>query len=376
MSASAEEARTRHALRRDEWPSFARVAYLDHGLRGPVPASAIAAARAALELCARGSSAREGLAAIVEKARSAVGRLLDAPAAEVSFHGNATAALAALAGSIRWRRGDVVVTTDAEYASTVLPFRARARLEVVPCGRGELDTRRLARALRGRARAVVLGAAAFPSGAPRDVAAIARAARRAGAWTIVDASWTLGLRPFAPGRLGVDAAVACGRKWLMGPPECGILWVRSDRLRELAPATAGALSREDPLAPLDAPLRGDARALEGGVLAAPILAGLARAVELVLAESPARIEARAVAVARAIEERARAEDLEVERPAGSAVVHLRARGSVARLERALADGGAVARVVRPGVVRASAHFWNDARDAGRLVSALASRARA
>jgi selenocysteine lyase/cysteine desulfurase len=374
MSARAEEARTRHALRRVEWPSFARVAYLDHGLRGPVPTSAIAAARAGLELCARGSSAREGLAEIVEKARSAVARLVDAPAAEVSFHGNATSALAALAGSIRWRRGDVVVTTDAEYASTVLPFRARARLEVVPCD--QLDPERLARALRGRARAVVLGAAAFPSGAPRDVAAIARCARRAGAWTIVDASWTLGLRPFSPARLGVDAAVSCGRKWLMGPPECGILWVRSDRLRELDPATAGALSREDPLAPLDAPFRRDARALEGGVLAAPILAGLARAVDLVLAESPARIEARALAVARAIEERARAEGLEVERPAGSAVVHLRAPGSVARLERVLADGGAVARVVRPGVVRASAHFWNDARDAHRLVSALASRSRA
>jgi selenocysteine lyase/cysteine desulfurase len=369
MSASAEEARTRHALRRVEWPSFARVAYLDHGLRGPVPTSAIAAARAGLELCALGSAAREGLAAIVDKARSAVARLLDAPAAEVSFHGNATCALAALAGSIRWRRGDVVVTTDAEYASTVLPFRARARVEVVP-------PERLERALRGRARAVVLGAAAFPSGAPRDIAAIARSARRAGAWTIVDASWTLGLRPFSPARLGVDAAVSCGRKWLMAPPECGILWVRSDRLRELDPATAGALSREDPLAPLDAPLRSDARALEGGVLAAPILAGLARAVELVLAESPARIEARALAVARAIEERALAEGLEVERPAGSVVVHLRAPGSVARLERALAKGGAVARVARPGLVRASAHFWNDARDARRLVSALASRSRA
>ena len=366
-------------FRARELRDVAGFAYLDHALRGPVPRSARAAAARVLRLSGRGALAREALEAEVERARAAVARLLGAAPGEVSFHLNATAAMATLAHAIRWRPGDRVVTTDAEYASTVLPWRAQGprgvRVDVVPSQGGLLDRDALARALERPARVVALAAVALGSGERRDLPGLATLAHAAGAWLVVDAALALGLHPMSPRTTGVDGLTGCGRKYLLGPPDVGLLWLPAERLAELDVPAPGARSREDALGPLDAPLRLDARRFEGGALPAPLLAGLARSVELLLDAGPERLLARALAVAATIEDRARAAGLLVERPTGSAIVHLRVPGAAPAQGRARLDAaGVVARVLVDGRVRASPHGWNDEGDAARLVAALAPRA--
>ena len=146
------------------------------------------------------------------------------------FTGNATEALnQAIKGIVR--PGDHVVTTSVEHNSVMRPLRsleeAGVEVTVVPAGpEGSVDAAAVAKALRKGTRLVVVVHASNVTGAIQPVGEIVRAAKHAGAFTLVDASQTAGSVPLSLSELPADLVAAPGHKGLLGPQGTGFLYVR------------------------------------------------------------------------------------------------------------------------------------------------------
>ncbi len=184
-------------------------------------------------------------------ARERLARLLGlAESSRIVFTGNATAALnQAIKGILK--PGDHVVTTSVEHNSVMRPLRRMAEsgvsVTVVAAGRdGVVDPNAVAAAIRSGTRLVAVVHASNVSGAIQPVREIARAARRRGAYTLVDAAQTAGALPISVSDLGADLLAASGHKGLLGPQGTGFLYVREGvPLVPLVEGGTGSRSEED-----------------------------------------------------------------------------------------------------------------------------------
>lgn len=84
------------------------------------------------------------------------------------------------------------------------------------------------------------------SGALTDIAAVAAAARAAGARCIADCAQSVGVVPVAPAAWGVDAVLGTSVKWLCGGPGAAWLWVAPHDRTALDPMERGWWSHENP----------------------------------------------------------------------------------------------------------------------------------
>lgn len=147
-----------------------------------------------------------------------------------AFMGNATAALnQAIKGILR--PGDHVVTTSVEHNSVMRPLRrmtaAGVSLSIVEAGPdGAVEAKAVVAALRKKTRLVAIVHASNVAGTLQPIGEIARAARRRGIFTLVDAAQTAGSVPIDLAGLPVDLLAASGHKGLLGPQGTGFLFVR------------------------------------------------------------------------------------------------------------------------------------------------------
>lgn len=84
------------------------------------------------------------------------------------------------------------------------------------------------------------------SGALTDIAAVAAAAKAAGARCIADCAQSVGVVPVAPAGWGVDAVLGTSVKWLCGGPGAAWLWVAPHDRTALDPMERGWWSHDNP----------------------------------------------------------------------------------------------------------------------------------
>ncbi len=240
---------------------------------------------------------------IVYDAREAIAELFGArDPLRVIFTLNATHALnLALRGILR--AGDRVITTGIEHNAVMRPLRALeregVRVAVVPCARdGSLDLSALRDALRLGARLVVVNHASNVIGTILPIAEIARRARAAGAWVLVDAAQTAGVVPIDIEAMEIDLLAFTGHKGLYGPPGTGglVLGERVDAAMIEPLMRGGTGSRSEfEEQPDDLPDK-----FECGTPNGVGIAGLGAGVRFVLERGIETIRAHEVALTRAL----------------------------------------------------------------------------
>ena len=184
-------------------------------------------------------------------ARERLAALFDArDSSRFVFAENATTALnQAIKGILRPR--DHVVTTSVEHNSVMRPLRrmeqAGVSVTVVPADRdGVVDEAAVAAAMRPSTRLVAVVHASNVTGAIQPVAGIVRAARKRGAFTLIDGAQTAGAVPISLSDLPVDLFAASGHKGLLGPQGTGFLYVREGvPLVPLVEGGTGSRSEDD-----------------------------------------------------------------------------------------------------------------------------------
>ncbi|RCV52077.1 aminotransferase class V-fold PLP-dependent enzyme [Marinitenerispora sediminis] len=151
---------------------------------------------------------------------------------EIAFTDSATRSWLSVFNAVPLAAGDRVLITEAEYAGNAIPILRRAEsvgagMDVVPSTpEGDVSVEALEGMLDERVKLVSLVHAPTNGGLLTSVRAAAAAARRAGAYVLLDACQSLGQVPVRADELDVDFITGTGRKWMRGPRGTGFLYAR------------------------------------------------------------------------------------------------------------------------------------------------------
>lgn len=320
-------------------------------------------------------------------ARQALAQFIGADPAEVCFTRNATEGNSIIAGGLALEAGDEVVFETHAHPGGSFPWLNQARRRGVRVVLFEPDPSapdanlaRLAAVVTGRTRVIQVSHITCTTGLVFPVEAMADFARSRGIWFHVDGAQAAGMVPLDLAAMGCDSYAFSGHKWLGGPPETGVLYIRRSRLEEVALIAAGAYSGELAHLPGELQLTQAASRHEYGTRNAGLIAGLAAAVGLQQEIGRERIAARGASLAgRIAEEAALIKGIEVLTPrhpslraSMTTVRHARARAGALFEYLVRAHGLRCRPVTEQGLeaVRVSTHVFNSPAECERVVAAL------
>jgi L-cysteine/cystine lyase len=354
------------AALRAEFPVFERLAFLNAGTDGPVPAAAVRAARGALEselTAGRYSPHFDARFALQAELRELYARVVGCEVADLSLQTSTSEGLGTVLAGLDLGPGDEIVTSDSEHPGLIGPLLA-------------------ARAQGATIKAVPLKDVADAVGASTTLVACSHISWITGEYApaalaeldvpvVLDGAQGAGAVPVDVHALGCAAYAAAGQKWLCGSDGTGLLYVApafSERIRAVAPSF---VNFEDSHAGFEATLHTDARRYDTASLSREAAAfSLAAARVLDGAGFPA-VHARAAALAAELADTLTERGRTVA-PRGATTLVTWEDADPPATRRRLADAGVVVRDL-PGTpyLRASVGAWNDESDLERLVRAAA-----
>jgi L-cysteine/cystine lyase len=346
---------------RAQFPVLERHAYLYAGSSGPLPRSAVDAARAQLERdLAEGRSGTAYIEELVEqreRIRGGIAAVLGTAPELVALTDSTTRGCQVVLAGLGLGPEDEVVTSVEEHFGLTGPLHASGARIVA----ADADEEALLAAVTPRTRLVAVSHVLWTTGRRLD---LARLRRPDGPPLLVDGAQSAGAIPVD--LAGADFYTVSAQKWLCSPEPAGALYVRDpERLRVALPSMFSQQSHEPDGSFV--PKEG-ARRFDSGWIAAPTLAGLEAALEV---HPEWRYEAAAAAAARCRELLGPLAEV-VTPPGHSTLVSFHPPGDPTQLVAALHEQAVIVREL-PGrnLVRASCGWWTSDDDLRRLADGLA-----
>ena len=186
-----------------------------------------------------------------EGARARIAKFINATdPAEIIFTRGTTESINIVArswGQAHLKPGDIVLTTEFEHHSNLVPWQQAARasgatLKYVPLlgvdGEGGLDLAALDQLLTPHVKLFAFTHISNTLGTINPVADLCRKARAVGAVTVIDAAQSIGHVPLDVRAIGCDFLAFSGHK-MCGPNGIGVLYGRRELLDKLAPDETG-----------------------------------------------------------------------------------------------------------------------------------------
>jgi selenocysteine lyase/cysteine desulfurase len=351
---------------RAEFPVLDRVAYLNAGTDGPLPARAVRAATQELEREAadgRTMAHFERRSELNGALRAAYATVLGCDGADVALTTCTSEGISQTIVGLELARGDEILTSDEEHPGLLGALAAARDLRGVEIREAPLSS--LADSVSARTRLVACSHVGWVSGslAPAELAQL-------DVPVLLDGAQGVGAIPVDVGELGCDAYAGAGQKWLCGPDGTGMLYVSASLRERLKVPRRGYTNLGKPDAGLDAGLQEDARRFDSMSLSAEAVACALSSAGLLESVGWAAVHARARSLAARLAEQLAEHGREPAPRGNSTLVSFQSPDPPAERER-LADLGIVVRNIpeRPWL-RASVGAWNDEADLDRLLEAL------
>lgn len=250
---------------------------------------------------------RAKFAKLRDASRGRVAEHLRADADEIALVRNTSEANATVINGLELGAGDEVVLWSENHPTNNVAWDVRAGergfdVKRVQTPRTPESPEQLASlfvdALTERTRVVAVSHLSNYSGILLPVDEITRAAHEHGIFVLIDGAQTWGALDVDVRAMGCDAFTASAHKWLCGPKEAGVLYVRRDRIDDVSPHTVAFGWSEE-----HASGERGARKFETlGQRDDAALASLAPAVDFHLTIGRARIEARIAELSTALKE--------------------------------------------------------------------------
>ena len=185
-----------------------------------------------------------------ESLRDKLGRMLRVSPDEIAITRNTSEGSNLIVKGVDLKPGDEVLITDHNHPSNNDSWRVRARRDgfivrslPVPIPAPSVDklVSDFERAITPRTRVIAITHVTSTTGIRYPARQIAALARKRNIFVHLDGAQTFGALDVNLDEIGCDSYSASAHKWLMGPLENGILWVRGERIPEIWPSivTAG-----------------------------------------------------------------------------------------------------------------------------------------
>jgi L-cysteine/cystine lyase len=359
------------AALRTHFPVLGRIAYLNAGTDGPLPATAVRAATGELEREAdRGRTHRhfERRGELNSSLRTAYASILACAAEDIALTTCTSEGLALVIEGLRLGPRAEILTSDEEHPGLLGALSAAAQVHGVSVR--EAPWTELPDAVGPHTALVACSHVSWMTGrhAPAALAEL-------DVPLLLDGAQGVGAVPTDVRALGCAAYAGAGQKWLCGPDGTGMLYVSPELRERLAVTRRGYPNLADPMAGLQARLHDDARRLDTLSLSAEAVACALASLEVLADSGWPAVHERAARLADSLAEQLadRGRTLAVqsaEQRAGATLISFSSADPVGERER-LAERGVVLRDIpdRPWL-RASVGAWNDENDLGRLLDAL------
>ena len=309
--------------------------------------------------------------------RGRIEAMFGAPGGTIALMPSTSACLAAVSSSLDWSKRNRIVTTELDFPTLLYQWKVRPDAEMVVLESHDgvhIDPQQFADAVDDRTLAIATSHVFFTTGAIQDLGAIGDIARRAGAYSLIDGYQGAGQVPVDLPATAVDFYTSGPLKWLCGGPGLAYLYVRSDRISALHPTITSWFATKDQFQFNSGDFRyhEDARRFELGTPALATVHTSLGGQEIVDEVGMAEIHTQNVALTERLVERCRAAGFSLrvsdEPETRSAIVLVRHDDPGAAVAR-LARGGIIVDN-RPGVVRASPHFYNTLDEVDEFVEVL------
>ncbi len=269
---------------RGQFPLDPKRGYMNTGGLGASPKVVIDAVKSemdTLEKISETGHTEELWAEIKGKAA----RLLGCDPGELAFTRNTTEGINIVAYGLPLQAGDEVITSTQEHVANIFTWLVLQKrtgivlrfFEPSPVSADE-NFSRIERLVTSRTRLISIAHALTTTGMILPVKRISELARSKHIWFFVDGAQTAGMFPFNLHEIGCDAYATSGHKWLMGPKETGLLYVREEMLDTIQAKFVGAYSDNG----FDVPkgtfaLYPGAQRYEYGTVSVPLRVGLGAA---------------------------------------------------------------------------------------------------
>jgi kynureninase len=365
---------------RDEFPILSRRTYLNSCSLGALSHRAVERVTAFHEDWHEyGASAwYETWVGRMAELRGRVAQMIAAQPHEVALAASTSSALSVIGSAFDYTRRSRVIVAELDFPTVAYQWMVRPGVEVVriPSDDGvSIDPARMADAIDDHTAIVAISHVFFTTGAIQQTAAIAEAARRHGAFFLIDAYQGAGQVPIDVAALGADALLTGPLKWLLGGPGLAYVYVRDEWVHALRPTITGWFAARDQfdfdIHSFD--FKDDARRFELGTPALPTvhsaLGGQSIIDEIGVPAIRARNSELTEHLLTALHERGfdvRGATRAADR---SAIVMIRHPEPAAAVQHLAAHGIIVDS--RPGFVRVSPHFYNTTDELDRFVDVLA-----
>jgi selenocysteine lyase/cysteine desulfurase len=353
---------------RAEFPLFTRLAYLNAGTDGPLPARAVEAATAELQREAedgRSTAHFERRRELSDELRSEYAEALGCQPADVALTTSTSEGIAQTIDGLELAPGDEIVTSDEEHPGLLGALSGARALRGVSIR--EVPLARVAEAPGPRTRLIACSHVGWVSGsvAPAELALL-------DVPVLLDGAQGVGAIDVDVDALGCDAYAGAGQKWLCGPDGTGMLYVSASMRERLQVSRRGYGNLADPNAGLDAGLHDDARRLDSMSMSAEAHACALAAGRVLASGGWPEIHRRAIGLASSLAELLVERGREVAPRGETTLVSFSSPDPVAERER-LAERGVIVRNIpeRPWL-RASVGAWNDEDDLDRLLGMLST----
>ncbi len=186
------------------------------------------------------------------QARVIAAAYLSATVDNVCFVRNATEGNCIVATGLELQAADEVILDSHAHPGGSFPWLNRQRTEGIIVKTFEPDptsaagnVERIAALITPRTRVIQVSHMTSPTGIILPVPAIAQLAQQHHAWLHVDGAQSAGMIPVNMATLGCDSFATSGHKWIGGPHETGLLWIRGSKMDQVTPRQVGAYSSAD-----------------------------------------------------------------------------------------------------------------------------------
>ena len=371
-------------LPRSDYPTLTGSVYLNQASLGLVGRPAVEAMHAFLDDVARHGnrfmSDRDEVA-YFEALRERGARLLNVDADEIAIIGGASELLGQLPYLLRPESGSGVLAVASDFPAVTRPWLRLA--DQGGCAVRFVDdapsvdlTDALIDALDEKTAVLAVSQVQYATGTVLDVPRLREASHAVGASLIVDATQAAGAIPVDASAWDADVVVCSGYKWLGGHGGVALAAV-SPRLLEEAPPLPGWMGAPEPF-DFDARrllLANNARRFTQSTMSYVSMAGLAVAVDQLLALGATRIEAHSNQLAAILTEELSALGWDPFRVANDAAAasHIVSIAHPGRSDEVVSTALHEHDIVcstRGGRIRVSLAPYNDESDVRRLVEAL------